>query len=130
MSSHNTVGSTELLQACPGLSYRQLDQWCRAGVIAPAVGALGSGSRRRFHAEQVRIVRLLSELSALGASYRAMAQAALEAGALPEQAWQGVVLVSVEGKLYLQPPQSDVAVYRVDLGACAGHSTADDLVSA
>ena len=28
------------------ITYRQLDYWCRAGAITPAVGATGYGSRR------------------------------------------------------------------------------------
>lgn len=46
-----------------GISYRQLDYWCRNGVIIPAQDARGSGTRRRFTLEQVRQLIVAGELA-------------------------------------------------------------------
>lgn len=48
------------------VTYRQLDYWTRVGLIEPLVAASGSGSRRRWSADEltkVRRVRLASLLS-------------------------------------------------------------------
>lgn len=38
-----------------GCTYRQLDYWIRTGLIFPAVQADGSGTRRQFSYDEVRI---------------------------------------------------------------------------
>jgi hypothetical protein len=46
-----------------GVTYRQIDYWCRLGVIYPRQTARGSGSRRRFSEDQVRALRVLGVAS-------------------------------------------------------------------
>ena len=51
------------LAAC---SYRQLDYWCRIGLVEPALAARGSGSARLFDADDVADVRAISDLLRFG----------------------------------------------------------------
>ena len=37
-----------------GITYRQLDYWCRTRRVVPAIEARGSGSARRFTKRQVQ----------------------------------------------------------------------------
>lgn len=46
-----------------GITYRQLDYWCRVHLVWPSVrDANGSGSRRRFSGDDVRLLALLGRL--------------------------------------------------------------------
>ena len=40
-----------------GCTYRQLDYWCRIGLISPVVEAEGSGTQRLWGAESVSDIR-------------------------------------------------------------------------
>ncbi len=53
-----------------GITYRQLDYWCRVGMIPgqPSLSTIGSGHRRRWSEGQLRFVRRL----AVAARLRAM----------------------------------------------------------
>lgn len=55
-------------QACKraGVSYRQLDYWSRIGAAVPSVGAMGSGTQRRWSAADITVLRCLGRLSLLG----------------------------------------------------------------
>lgn len=53
---------TEVLKRT-GISYRQLDYWCRIGVVRPTIGANGSGSKRIFSDEDIKDIELLGLLS-------------------------------------------------------------------
>lgn len=52
-----------------GVSYRQIDYWCRVGLIEPAHEARGSGSQRAFEAEQIATVRIVGTLVRLGVDH-------------------------------------------------------------
>ena len=60
-----TYTSAQVARMC-GVSYRQLDYWCRAGLVAPSVReAAGQGSQRQWargDLERVRRVAAASEL--------------------------------------------------------------------
>lgn len=45
-----------------GISYRQLDYWCRIGTVTSAVRASGSGSRRGWSAQQVAVLAVLARV--------------------------------------------------------------------
>ena len=47
-----------------GITYRQLDYWCRAGLLDPTVAAAGSGTRRGWHADMIPILDVLGTISA------------------------------------------------------------------
>jgi predicted GIY-YIG superfamily endonuclease len=52
--NHSGLRSSQVLDIIPGLTYRQLDYWCRKGHLTPIVaGGSGSGSRRVFDPDQV-----------------------------------------------------------------------------
>lgn len=47
-----------------GISYRQLDYWCRRGLITPSArDATGSGSRRRFTAHDLAVVKVIAAVA-------------------------------------------------------------------
>jgi DNA-binding transcriptional MerR regulator len=47
-----------------GVTYRQLDHWCRSGLITPATPAAGGGSRRGFSDGDVERVRRIAAAAA------------------------------------------------------------------
>lgn len=47
-----------------GISYRQLDYWCRSGVVVPAVPATGSGSQRGYTHDQIVDLAVVADLTA------------------------------------------------------------------
>lgn len=57
--------STREVADAADVSYRQLDYWCRLGLISPEFAdARGSGSRRRFSLHDMAIVRVLGVVTA------------------------------------------------------------------
>lgn len=109
-------------EACrrAGVTYRMLDYWCRTDVIVPAVPSRGSGSQRRFSAEQVRALAVVGRLSKLGASASAMrcAVATMEAGPLDLDGF--LVVTPADGCSLSWTPGSalgpDGAGWIIDLG--------------
>lgn len=47
-----------------GVTYRQLDYWCRVGLVAPTQPAHGQGSRRLFGPADVERVRRVAAIAA------------------------------------------------------------------
>lgn len=65
MESQEGVGSQEVLRET-GATYRQIDHWCRTGLVRCHEGlAPGSGSGRTFDVAEVAFIRVL-----VGASQR------------------------------------------------------------
>lgn len=62
----DTLSGTAFLAEVPGLNYRRLDYWCRHGIFGTDVVDLGSGSRRRFHRDDIRVARALTLASDFG----------------------------------------------------------------
>lgn len=60
------LSSTEVI-ARAGVTYRQLDYWCRTGVLSPVGNLRGSGSFRRWSIDDIEIVAALGRLAAMGA---------------------------------------------------------------
>ncbi len=105
--------STDAARAA-GISYRQLDYWCRSGVIVPAgttdlhdnpvevtwAATPGTGRARRFTARQVAILRACGRLARLCADTPALAAlvAVCEHVELPV-----TVAVDVDGSAHLAP---------------------------
>jgi hypothetical protein len=105
-------------------TYRQVDYWIRAGVIAPAIAsANGSGTRRAFTEDQVRVVRLVADLAALGATTPVLTRAAAWASLHPFEAWHGLAYVDDEGFVSTQAPGGSCwAVDLAECSACTAHS--------
>ena len=79
----NLYGSQMAARAA-GVTYRQLDYWCRQGYLpASTVEASGSGTRRRFTRQQVWQIAtcgaLMASTPALGQPAEAMRMAAIAA---------------------------------------------------
>jgi len=53
--------------ALAGITYRQLDYWCRMDVLTPEVDAHGSGSRRAFTRPQARALAVCGRVAELAA---------------------------------------------------------------
>lgn len=100
-----------------GVTYRQLDCWTTAGVVTPTIPARGSGSRRRFTEDDVRLVALAMRLAELGCPLRTVSGAvAMMAGRPPAQ-WEGTLIVYPDGDALLGERVAGAA-WVVDLTAC------------
>lgn len=63
MIATRTFTSYEVCELA-GITYRQLDYWCRIGLIGPSSRmAHGSGSRRRYTAHDVCVVAVVGKLA-------------------------------------------------------------------
>lgn len=57
------IGTTELMQRT-GVTHRQINYWCRNGVLpSVTIGSPGTGQRRIFHDSVVERVSLLVKVS-------------------------------------------------------------------
>lgn len=62
--SDGLLGSMEVIEQT-GITYRQLDYWCRTGIIEPTIPGRGSGSARRFTEREVDTIRALVAMLSL-----------------------------------------------------------------
>ena len=61
------VTSSELLNAVPQITYRQVDYWTRTGLLTALDDANpGSGWTRRYHEDQIPRARVIATLLASG----------------------------------------------------------------
>lgn len=88
-----TTYSTQEAAAASGATLRQIDYWDRTDVIRPAVPARGSGSRRGWAPEQIRLLRVIRHLANAGASLDLAKRAAAELALLPLDFWKGSHIV-------------------------------------
>jgi hypothetical protein len=56
-------GWQDVRELCPGLTHRKLNYWCMCGLFGPEQQGLGSGSRRRFTAEDIVVLRAIDRVS-------------------------------------------------------------------
>lgn len=70
------ISSDDMLAA--GITYRQLDHWCKTGYLRPAVASPGSGYQRKFPPQEFQVARLMVLLVAVGVEPAAAARAARE----------------------------------------------------
>lgn len=99
-------------------TYRQLDYWVRTGIVTPAIAnPRGSGNRRRWAPDQVRVVRMIADLCALGATNPVLVEAVATAERMPEHEWQGMGFVDETGRVDRTPPGG--SCWAVDLSMCA-----------
>lgn len=82
-----------------GITFRQLDYWSRIGIFDPSVAvARGSGSRRRYSIEDVRVLRALAALTELGAPISKLRPVVEELSRIPAQSWHGLLFVTRSGR--------------------------------
>jgi hypothetical protein len=81
-----------------GITYRELDHWCRVGAIAPEVEAGGSGRARGWTVEQVEalceLARVRRQLQDAGLQVTMDGVRAIWDRLVDGQAW-GVVAIAV-----------------------------------
>lgn len=61
MTAHLT--SQELISRCPGLTYRKLDYWCKGGCFGEQHTSAGSGTRRQFTEQDLRVAQIINRVS-------------------------------------------------------------------
>lgn len=83
-----------------GASYRQVDYWCRNGILSPENNLAGSGGgrNRRFTAEEVAVVAVLVEMSTLGATSDVWLRVAAFLS-MPPAMWPDRILVEADGRI-------------------------------
>ena len=64
MSNTHVSASTAVKET--GITYRQLDHWCRTGLVEPAKPAEGSGSQRAYSEHNISILKLVKWLGDVG----------------------------------------------------------------
>lgn len=90
-----------------GITYRQLDYWCRTGYLHPSTANPGSGYQRSFPADEVEIARLMVLLTGAGVEAKAAARAAregVETGMSCGQLDDGVVVA-----WFVEDPPADLS---------------------
>ncbi len=95
--------------ATSGLTYRQLDYWCRAGVLGPErARGPGTGYPREWTPEDVAILCALRRLRGLGTRCPDLARAErlLRSSSVAGPGW----LVLLDGKLSRFVPDAALAV--------------------
>lgn len=87
-----------------GLTYRQLDHWCRQGYLRPSDATPGSGHRRVFPPDEVRVAALMIRLVTAGLTVDGANRAARNDGWLCAD-----VRVVISSDHHDHGPESDVA---------------------
>lgn len=90
--------STKLAAEIAGASYRQVDYWCRVGVLSPKGNGAGSGNVRSFTLDEIAVVAVLAELSTLGATCETWSTVAAWLS-MPVEIWPDMVVVTVDGEI-------------------------------
>lgn len=103
--------------ALAGVTYRQIDYWCRTGLLRPPVAARGSGSQRLFDVREAQVAWTLGRLSSLGPGFL------VELGCLRDlDEWRGWLLVEPSGCAVVDAvadlPGDRTIVTLLNLGAC------------
>lgn len=58
-----TLKARDLINRCPGLTYRKLDYWCRGGCFGPAHAEAPAGTRRRFTDSDLHVAQVINRVS-------------------------------------------------------------------
>lgn len=87
-------------QRIAGISFRQLDHWCRTGVVRPAINPTGRGNRRRWVFRDLVALRAIAALRQAGASLQSVrrVQRALVRFAGDDEALRAGRLVLEQGR--------------------------------
>jgi hypothetical protein len=64
------MNARQILDALPGLTYRQLDGWTRAGYLRALPPDPGTGRARRYAAGEVEVAALMLRLKQAGLNTR------------------------------------------------------------
>lgn len=113
-----TFRSTEAADLA-GISFRQLDYWARLGIVVPSItDGAGSGNRRRYSAQDVRILRAVGALSALGAQASQLGPVVARLGLIA--CWEGLLFAAPDGScsFHSHTLAAHPVVWAVRLDAC------------
>lgn len=114
---HAGIGATQFATCCE-VSYRTIDYWDRTRVLQPSLGtSKGSGSHRRYSADDARLGRALGILTKHGCAGPALRRAATQLRQLAT--WSGHVYLDRHGYISLGMPEG--AAWIIDLGWCQRH---------
>ncbi len=85
----STIESYSSDEACrlAGITYRQADYWTRRGLIEPMAPATGSGSRRRWSAQDVLVLRVIHRLMVLRMTHVVIQDAIALLDRTPDLLW-------------------------------------------
>ena len=75
--------SSRRLCAELGISYRQLDYWCRCGLVPGQERGRGSGTPRRFTARQADVIRTIAKVARIRVLPLEILAMAIRAGECP-----------------------------------------------
>lgn len=95
--------STNAAAALAGVSYRQIDYWCRTGAIPTQSRGPGSGNHRRWTADEIWIARVLGVLSNLGATGDVWRAVATWLGSIPPDLLPPMVWITADGRIAMTP---------------------------
>lgn len=106
-------------EACDaiGCTYRQLHYWSTTGVLVPERMTYGSGTRRRYSAEDVLVGRVVAVLSRMGARGEALLAVSGEVRERIGAAHLDLVWVTPEGFVHEEVPEGELAGWVVNLAA-------------
>lgn len=118
--------TSDALVRASGCSYRQLDYWCRNGVLVPVDGRAqpGQGYQRRWTRKDARVAHVIARLAGMGATIPVLRHVAAMLRALHDSEWVGSVLVDEAGRVTRidQEPfrARPITAWLIDLGAVSG----------
>lgn len=102
-----------------GVTYRQLDYWCRTDLLTPSVSeARGSGSCRRFSLADAYATAALGRLASLGAAdFTKLQPLAERLMAMAPDDFRGLLFVTADGIVHRVFPEAEPAAFVLDLDA-------------
>lgn len=104
-----TFSTDEVCQAST-LSYRQVDYWCRVGVLTPEHDCYGSGSRRRWSLQNVAVIRVLAALRPFTSDLTALRKVAGLLEEWPFEEWATGLVIDQAGNAWLAGDEGAPAV--------------------
>lgn len=114
-TTESSYSTTEVCDAA-GVSYRQVDYWCRLGLIHPSCAdARGSGSRRRFCGHDLAIVKVVGAVAGRLPLNR-LDRLVEFLDDLPLQQWTATtIILGPDGDVWLDDEAAPKVGLRVDL---------------
>lgn len=97
MNDETPISTREAARAAR-LSYRQVDYWCRIGILTPSMrDADGSGSRRGYSLDDVRTLAVLGAITSNGIPISLLSNVVAELADSPS--WDGLLFLSPGGRV-------------------------------
>lgn len=99
-----TLWTTPEVARLVGASYRQVDYWCRTGVLSPLNNGRGSGGGRvrLWTLDDIAVAAVIADLAALGATNEVWSAVAAYLS-VPASLWPDRILVEADGRIPNRP---------------------------